>query len=75
MPHRSPNEPAWLLRKFRTELKLTQQALADLLGVTRVTLSGWERGRALPSLAKAVLLEQRAGIPPFAWHRQGRATP
>jgi transcriptional regulator with XRE-family HTH domain len=75
MPHIPSNDPAWRLRKFRAELKLTQQALADLLGVTRVTLSGWERGRALPSLAKAVLLEQRAGIPPSAWHRQGRAAP
>ena len=50
------------------------KAMADLLGVTRVTLSGWERGRALPSLEKAVLIEQRTGILPSAWPTQGKAT-
>ena len=74
MAHDSSADPAWRLRKYRADLKLTQQALAELLGVTRVTLSGWERGRALPSLEKAVLLEQRTGIPPSAWPTQGRAT-
>mgnify|MGYP006201039049 CR=1 FL=1 len=71
MAHRQ--SPAARLRKVREGLNLSQSAMAALLGVTRVTLSCWERGRSLPSLEKAVLLEKRTGIPPSAWRTEGRA--
>lgn len=74
MPHDPSNDPARRLRQLRADLELTQQEMAERLGVTRVTLSLWERGRALPSLEKAVLLEQRTGIPPAAWAKQHRPT-
>ncbi len=31
------------IRQRRKELNLTQQALADLTGVNRVTVTGWEK--------------------------------
>ncbi|UXE39596.1 LexA family protein [Raoultella ornithinolytica] len=48
------------IRQRRKELKLTQQALADMAGVNRVTVTGWERddyqpnGANLQALAKAL---------------------
>lgn len=36
------------LHKFRVEKQLTQEALADALGVTKGMISKWERGEAVP---------------------------
>lgn len=44
-----------LLRGFRTRKKHTQQGLADLIGVHRNTISGWERGDVLPESRTMVL--------------------
>jgi transcriptional regulator with XRE-family HTH domain len=38
------------LRKLRTLQQLTQQELADALGVTQDTVANWENGRAVPKL-------------------------
>lgn len=43
------NPPA--LRRARDQARLTQQALGDLLGVTKQTISAWERGVHPPSVA------------------------
>lgn len=53
------------MKVFRVEHGLTQAGLADLLGVTRVTISNWERGKTiapanLRDRAKAAI-RQRAG--------------
>src|SRR5581483_4191472 len=45
-----------LLKFFRKRKKLTQQALADLLGVHRNTIGVWERGSFLPE-SKTLILE------------------
>lgn len=37
------------LRALRTKNKITQQELADSVGVTSVTIGNWERGTRLPS--------------------------
>jgi len=37
---------------YRAELQYTQQDLADLLGVQRVTISQWETGTRLPTKAQ-----------------------
>lgn len=37
------------IRQRRKELKLTQQALAELAGVNRVTVTGWESGEYQPN--------------------------
>jgi len=37
------------IRELRKKLKITQQQLADKLGVHRVTVAEWEAGRKRPS--------------------------
>jgi len=45
------------IRELRNKLKMTQQQLADALGVHRVTVAEWENNRKRPSnLAKRQLL-------------------
>ncbi len=43
-------KPLSALKKLRVMQNLTQQELADALGVTIETVSNWERGRAIPKL-------------------------
>lgn len=54
------NEAAYVfgdaLRGFRKRRRLSQQSLADLLGVHRNTISIWERGNFLPE-SKTMVLE------------------
>lgn len=38
------------LVKLRTEMGLTQKALADALGVSEQTVRNWERGKSTPTL-------------------------
>lgn len=44
------------LKLRRNEKKLTQQTLADLVGVNRVTYTNWENGKREPELGKVVEL-------------------
>src|SRR2546430_163423 len=44
-----------LLGQFRTEARLSQQKLADKLGVSRGTIVNWERGDNLPKTRGVVL--------------------
>lgn len=46
-PERSP------LMKLRVQQFLTQQQLADALGVTETTVRNWETGRSIPKLTPA----------------------
>jgi len=43
-----PKEVGKTIRSLRQSRGLTQGQLAELLGVSRVTVSDWERGRASP---------------------------
>ena len=46
------------IRQLRGRLGLTQQSLADCLGVSFVTVNRWENGRFRPSkLARASILD------------------
>ena len=36
------------LKQFRTDKKLSQQQLADMLFVERTTIANWETGRRIP---------------------------
>lgn len=49
------------IRLRRQALKLTQQQLADKLGVNRATVSMWERGRQLPERTEGAI-EAALGI-------------
>lgn len=44
------------INALRTEKKMTQQALADAVGVTRATINAMERGAYNPSLELAFRL-------------------
>ena len=68
-----PNALDWTfgdrIRKIRNrpEVALTQAELADVLGVNRSTLAGWEKRGAEPTATEAVRvaerLEEQFGIP------------
>ncbi|WP_051999853.1 helix-turn-helix transcriptional regulator [Schleiferilactobacillus shenzhenensis] len=44
------------LRQLRTDRHLTQQAVADKLGLTRQTISKWENGKGYPDFENLLLL-------------------
>ena len=44
------------LKMLRTGQKMTQQALADRIGVTRQTLAKYETGESLPDIDKCMAL-------------------
>ena len=50
------------IRKYRTELKLSQDDLADGVYVTRQTISNWENDRNYPDIRSLVLLSNVFGI-------------
>ena len=50
------------IRKYRTELKLSQDDLADKIYVTRQTISNWENDRNYPDIRSLVLLSNVFGI-------------
>lgn len=44
------------LKARRTELNLTQESVAEVLGITRQTISNWENGRSYPDIERMVRL-------------------
>ena len=50
------------IRRFRTELKLSQDDLADKVYVTRQTISNWESDRNYPDIRSLVLLSNVFGV-------------
>lgn len=46
------------LKKIRTSKKMTQDALANQLYVTRQTVSGWENGRTQPDIEMLIKISQ-----------------
>lgn len=61
--------PSWTFgeraRKVRREVGLTQEAIAEQLGVSAATYSAWESGRNTPANLPdvAVKLERISGVP------------
>lgn len=51
------------LKRHRTEHGLTQEELADRVGVTRQTILSIERGRYSPSIELALRLARLFGVP------------
>lgn len=51
------------LKKYRLENKLTQQVLADRIGINKTTYSNFETGARNPSLRVALKIQKITGIP------------
>ncbi len=49
------------IRRYRIQSGLSQRKLAALTGHSRSTISAWERGHVLPSLANALQLAKTLG--------------
>ena len=47
---------------LRKQAGLSQEQLADRLGVTRQSVSKWESGTALPELVKLISLSEMFGV-------------
>ena len=50
------------IRKFRENLHLSQEELAEKCGVSRQAVAKWERGESTPEVLKLVQLSQVFGI-------------
>lgn len=50
------------IRKAREGLHLSQEDLADKVGVSVQTISNWERGVSEPSLQNRLILKEILGI-------------
>ncbi|MFB2622930.1 helix-turn-helix transcriptional regulator [Methanothermobacter sp. KEPCO-1] len=51
-----------LIREYRNRLGLTQEELAEMVGVTRQTIIALERGRYNPSLILAHRITRALGV-------------
>lgn len=55
--------PRISLEAARVNAKLTQKELAELLGVSNVTIVNWEKGKSEPSAAQLRKISELSGIP------------
>lgn len=51
------------VNKLRESAKLTQEEMAEKVGVNRTTVSMWETGKAYPRPDKLLKLEKLLGVP------------
>lgn len=63
------------LRDVRTEQGISQEALAELLGVSRQTVSKWETGAARPSAGNLAALSEIFGLPVDAFVKDDWTAP
>ena len=59
-----------VLKKYRTERNMTQEFVAESLGVSRQTVSKWESGRSDPSTSNLIALAKLFGVAPEELLRQ-----
>lgn len=59
--------PGMLLRAKRTEHNMSQEQVADKLGVSMSSVNRWERGSRSPQPTEAARLQDIFGIPVTAW--------
>ncbi len=50
------------IKKYRTEMKLSQEELAEKIYVTRQSVSNWENGKTYPDIHSLLLLSSLFGI-------------
>lgn len=51
------------LAAARVNAKLTQEELAEKLGVSKSTVNGWEKGKSEPKLSQLQAISALSGIP------------
>ena len=51
------------IKRIRKDNKLTQDAMAEKLFVTRAAVSKWERGRGLPNIDSIMLISKTFDVP------------
>ena len=61
------------IKKLRTDADMTQAKLADLVGVTRATVTQWETGWSQPRMGAVEKLAEVFGVPMGALVSDGRA--
>ena len=66
-PQAAPDEPssaalADVLRAYRTRCRMTQEFVAESLGVSRQAVSKWESGTSEPSTANLLALARLFGV-------------
>lgn len=59
-----------VIRRYRTNCKMTQEFVAESLGVSRQAVSKWESGKADPSTTNLLALAKLFGIEPEELLRQ-----
>ena len=62
MPHMGTKTLPKSLREARERANITQDDLAEAIGLTRAAICHWEVGRAVPSGAARILLGQVLGV-------------
>ena len=50
------------IKKYRTEMNLSQEELAEKIYVTRQSISNWENGKTYPDIHSLLLLSSLFGI-------------
>ena len=50
------------IKKYRTEMNLSQEELAEKIYVTRQSISNWENGKNYPDIHSLLLLSSLFGI-------------
>jgi transcriptional regulator with XRE-family HTH domain len=50
------------LKQARMDANMTQEALAEMLSVSRQTISNWENGRSYPDIASIIVLSDVYGM-------------
>ena len=53
-----------VLKKYRTDNKMTQEFVAESLGVSRQAVSKWEQGTSEPSTSNMIALAKFYGVTP-----------
>lgn len=55
--------PKITLEAARVNAHLTQKELADILGISNVTVVNWEKGKTEPTLSQLKKISELSGIP------------
>jgi transcriptional regulator with XRE-family HTH domain len=53
-----------VIKRYRNKARLSQQALADSIGVSKGFISALEGGRSVPNLDMLILLAEALGVSP-----------